>query len=116
MPLLTQKGGLRERSLFWHFPIYLERYGEGSPETRDRVFRTRPGSVIRTGDWKLHEYFEDGGVELYHLKEDIGETRNLANEFPEKAHELHDQLRSWRAATAAPVPTEPNPEYAPSEE
>ena len=32
-------------------------------ENRDSLFRTRPGSVIRKGDWKLHYYFEDNGVE-----------------------------------------------------
>ena len=62
MPLLTQTGTIKDRPLFWHFPVYLP---EGNSETRDPRFRTRPGSVVRYGDWKLHEYFEDGGLELY---------------------------------------------------
>lgn len=108
MPLLTQTGKLKKRPLFWHFPIYLE---NGSRETRDPVFRTRPGSVIRFGDWKLHEYFEDGGLELYNLSEDIGEKHNLAERFPEKVKELHRMLISWRRDTRAKVPTELSPEY-----
>lgn len=109
MPLLTQRGTIRERPLFWHFPIYLE---GGHPESRDPRFRTRPGSVIRLGDWKLHEYFEDGGLELYNLKEDIGEKVNRANEQPRRVQALHARLQAWRKDTEAPVPTALNPKYA----
>jgi len=108
IPLLTGQGSFPERPLFWHFPIYLQ---AGNSETRDPLFRTRPGSVIRLGDWKLHEYFEDGGLELYNLKDDIGEKHNLAAQMPEKVRELHAKLQAWREATGAPVPTEPNPAY-----
>ena len=55
---------------------------------RDSLFRTRPGSIIINGDWKLHQYFEDGGLELYNLKEDLGERNNLAQTNPEKTEEL----------------------------
>ncbi len=108
MPLLTRSGGLKKRALFWHFPVYLE---GGNVETRDPVFRTRPGSVIRFGDWKLHEYFEDKGIELYNLNEDIGEKFNLAEKFPEKTTELQQMLTSWRRKIVAPVPSEQNPGY-----
>jgi arylsulfatase A-like enzyme len=108
VPLLTQTGRIKERPLFWHFPIYLER---GNKETRDPVFRMRPGSAVRMGDWKLHEYFEDGGLELYNLREDIGEKHNRVEEYPEKARELHQRLVSWRNAFRAPVPIQLNPEY-----
>ena len=108
MPLLTQSGTIKERPLFWHFPVYLQ---GGNSETRDPKFRTRPGSVIRLGDWKLHEYFEDGGLELYNLKNDIGEKNDLASAEPEKTKELHQMLRSWQKQTGAPVPSEINPKY-----
>ena len=110
MPLLTGQGSLEPRPLFWHFPIYLQ---NGNPETRDPKFRTRPGSVVRQGDWKLHEYFEDGGLELYHLQEDPGERVNLAARKPERTARLHALLRQWREETEAPVPSEPNPKYRP---
>ena len=96
------------RPLFWHFPIYLE---GGNEETQDPLFRTRPGTAVRYGDWKLIEYFENGELELYNLKDDIGETTNLASEFPEKLHELKLILDKWRQETDAPVPQELNPEY-----
>ena len=114
MPLLTQSATIKDRALFWHFPIYLQAYVKNGPvETRDRKFRTRPGSVIRYGDWKLHEYFEDGGLELYNLKDDISEKTNLAGKNPEKVMELHNMLRAWRKETGAPVPTKLNPKYKP---
>ena len=110
LPLLTGKGRIAKRALYWHFPIYLQADGK-SDETRDMKFRTRPGSVIRYGNWKLHEYFEDGGLELYNLKDDTGEKNNLAKAYPEMAAKLHKMLKDWRKETKAPVPTKLNPKY-----
>ena len=111
MPVLAKEGDIQDRALFWHFPIYLQ--GE-CPEMNDPLFRTRPGSVVRQGDWKLHEYFEDGRLELYNLKEDINEAKNLAKLNPEKTGELYRLLKDWRKETGAPVPVELNTEYRPS--
>lgn len=82
--------------LFWHFPGYLGG-GRGT-------WRTKPGGVILSGDWKLHEYFEDGRLELYDLKNDIGERTNLAAVHPQKAEELQRQLHAWREQTKAAMP------------
>lgn len=109
--LLLEKQPLAERPLIWHFPIYLQAYRVDGDESRDGLFRTRPGSVIRLGDWKLHQYFEDDGLELYHLGKDLGEQDNLADEQPEKVEELLAILNDWRSEMQAPVPSEPNPEY-----
>ena len=65
----------------------------------------RPSSLIQSGDWKLMEFLEDGRLELYNLRDDIGETKNLAAEMPEKAKELHERLVAWRAEVKAPLPT-----------
>ena len=99
---------LADRPLFWHFPIYLE---NGNKETGDIWFRTRPGSVIQYEGWKLHEYFEDGHLELYNLGAEIDEKKDLDSTYPEKTEELHRMLRQWREMTKAPVPKEENPEY-----
>ncbi len=111
LPVLTGKGTLDERPLFWHFPIYLEAYLKEGNQTQDPLFRTRPGSAIRLGDWKLIQYFENNDLELYNLKEDIGEKINRAETDPEKLNELLKILENWRKETKAPVPTELNPEY-----
>lgn len=114
LPLMLQTGKLSREAIFWHFPGYLDR-----PVTRGRDpdFRTRPVSVIRKGDWKLHLYHEewllDGGreklksnnaVELYDLRRDIGERENLVNDEVSKRDELLDDLLSWFDRVGAKLP------------
>lgn len=111
-------------ALYWHFPGYLEAYNGLMEDARDLVFRTRPVAVIRKGDWKLLLYYEewilDGGrekiatnnsVELYNIKTDIGETKNLCNIETGKRDELLDELLTWQKDINAPVPTVANFEY-----
>jgi len=99
-----------DRPLFWHFPIYLQA-ADKQNENRDVKFRTRPGSAVRYGDYKLHHYFEDNGFELYNLKNDIGEKNNLIAVEVEKANEMKAMLSKWQKETNAPIPTEINPDY-----
>ena len=56
------------------------------------------------GDWKLLEYFEDKHVELYNLKDDLGEQKDLVAAEPEKAAELRDRLHGWRKTVGAQMP------------
>ena len=116
LPILKgDQNTLGDRPLYWHFPAYLQAY-QVWDEQRDPLFRSRPCSVIRVGDWKLHQYFEDGAIELYNLREDIGESNNLAESNSAKARQLLSRLESWRESVDAPVPTQPNPEYDAKEE
>ncbi|MFH1302850.1 MAG: sulfatase [Planctomycetota bacterium] len=101
---------LKTRSLFWHFPAYLQKY-----QGMQQRFRTTPVSVIRQGDWKLLEFFEDGHLELYNTRLDIGETMNLLNSQPEKAKELSQTLQQWQKQVHAVIPSEPNPQYDPGD-
>jgi arylsulfatase A-like enzyme len=112
-PILLGDVKTIERSLYYHFPFYLQAYNPKRDDGRDPLFRTRPGSVIRKGNWKLHEYFEDAAVELYDLDSDLGETNNVATQHPEKAKELYESLKAWRTSLNAGVPTQPNPDYDP---
>lgn len=100
-----------ERDLFFHFPIYLQAYKKGKDGSRDVLYRTRPGSVIISDNWKLHHYYEDDAFELYNLTNDLGETNNVAEENPEKVKELYKKLEEWLIKTKAPIPTEKNPDY-----
>lgn len=111
LPLLTENKSIDERPLFWHFPIYLEAYVKNDTTTQDPLFRTRPGSAIRLGDWKLIQYFENNDIELYNLKNDISEKNNLAESNTGKRDELLGLLEKWRQEINAPVPTELNPEF-----
>jgi len=112
IPILTGKGSWPERPLFWHFPIYLEAYLEEGDQTQDPLFRTRPGSAIRYGDWKLIQYFENNDIELYNLKDDISEKNNMVKSNPKKVNELVELLNKWRKQTDAPIPADLNPEYS----
>lgn len=111
LPFLTENVSIKERALFWHFPVYLQGVNAKKDEARDSLFRTRPGSIIRKGEWKLHEYFEDGAIELYNLKTDVGEQNNLSDSYPEIVKELYTELQQWRKNTGAPIPDELNEEY-----
>lgn len=110
-PLLTGKEELPERALYFHFPVYLQAYRAGFDDGRDPLFRTRPGSVVRKGKWKLHYYYEDEGVELYNLKSDPGERNNLAASQAGKKEELLSLLTGWLEKENAPVDFDPNPEF-----
>lgn len=112
LPVLRkQDNDLDQRALFWHFPAYLQSYGKVNGEQRDPLFRSRPCSIVRKGNWKLHEYFEDGGFELYDLSSDPGEEENLADKEPEVFQQLKKELVMWRKDIGAPVPVEPNPDF-----
>ncbi len=119
VPLLKGESKLKRYAIFWHFPGYLN---GPVPRGRDPVFRTRPVSVIRKGDWKLHLYHEewqlDGGrktlsrnnaAELYNLANDPGERKNLALSQTEKRDELLGDLLAWMEQVPARLPSEPNP-------
>lgn len=113
LPILRGGAEHTERALVWHFPIYLQQYAGKEDDSHDPLFRTRPGSVLRMGKWKLHEYFEDDRLELYDLEADPGERQNLAMLQQEVAERLHRMLKDWRVETGAPVPSELNPKYQP---
>lgn len=105
LPLFTDPGAtgiaahLKERPLFWHYPHYGNQGGT-------------PGSVIRRGDWKLLHFFEDDGIELYNLIDDLGEEKDLAADNAQKAAELRGELAAWRSRTEALIPVL-NPNYIP---
>ena len=99
------------RDLFFHFPIYLEAYNKSEDQGRDPLFRTRPGSVIISNNWKLHHYFEDNEVELYDLKNDPSEAINLIKTDRDVAVKLFQKLKKWRKNNKVFIPSEPNPLY-----
>jgi arylsulfatase A-like enzyme len=97
MPLLKGDKDFERGPIFWHYPHYGNQGGT-------------PGSSIRWADYKLIEFFEDGRLELYNLKEDIGEKNNLAEQEPQICERLHKRLVEWRNEVEALYP-EPNPNW-----
>jgi arylsulfatase A-like enzyme len=100
VPLLSQTGGLKRDAIYWHYPHY---HPGGAT----------PYSAVRQGDWKLIEFFEDNRAELYNLRDDIGENRNLAAADPQKTQSLRKLLDDWRKSVDAQLPV-PNPNYDPT--
>ena len=97
------KGGeLSPRPLFWHYPHYGNQGG-------------RPHGVIREGNWKLIEWFEDGSLELYDVPNDLSEKTNLAIQDPDRVKAMHAKLVAWRKEVGALMPTV-NPDYKPGTE
>ena len=82
-PLFEGEAHLNRDAVYWHFPHY-SNHGMQSP-----------GGAIRSGDFKLLEYFENGTVQLFNLKNDIGEHNDLARAMPEKTQELRTMLHDW---------------------
>jgi len=93
---------LKRDAIYQHFPGYLGA-GEGT-------WRTTPVGLIQMGNWKLMEFFEDGRLELYNLKEDIGETHNLAKDEPERVKTMRGKMLAWRESVKAQMPTPHTPE------
>lgn len=117
VPLLRGEPALEERSIFWHYPLYLAggTYNQVVPvHGTDRMYwRATPCSVIRKGDWKLIQFFEDDSIRLFNLPRDIGEKTDLAAVNPDKAASLLAELKAWQKRTGATIPTRLNPKFDP---
>jgi arylsulfatase A-like enzyme len=100
LPVLKQTGTLDREAYFTWFPHLI------------------PAVSVRQGDWKLIRRFEPhpdypAVRELYHLKDDIGETGNLAKKMPDKVVELDALIDAFMKDTGALAPI-PNPAYVKS--
>ena len=89
---------VKPRALFWHQPHYMNQGG-------------KPAGVVREGDWKLIEQYEDGSLELYNLAKDPSETTDLAAAEPNRIAALRGKLEAWRRSVGA-EPTKANPNFS----
>jgi arylsulfatase A-like enzyme len=91
VPLLKQTDSYpKNRPLFWHFPHC---YGEP------------PYSSMRKGDWKLIYFHHDQHYELYNIREDLSEKRNLYAAQRDMANRLAEELRLFLRDAKALMPT-----------
>ncbi len=97
-PLLKGSEKLARKAIYWHFPHY-SNHGMQSP-----------GGAIRCGDYKLLEYFENNTVQLFNLKDDLGEQNDLSQVAPKKVAELRTMLSDWRKSVSAQTMM-PNADY-----
>ncbi len=98
----------------------------GQPLNRDTLFchfphqgsdRLGPATWVRKGDWKLIRRYADNEdrtdrLELYNVRDDLGETKDLAAQMPERVRELNALIDGFLKRTNAVVP-KPNPNYSP---
>lgn len=87
-PLLNQSQELEREDIFWHYPHY---HSSG----------WTPGAAIRSGKWKLIEFYELNVTELYDLESDPGENLDLAQDYPEIVLELKSKLVQLQETTGA---------------
>lgn len=99
-PVLAGKPPTARDAVYWHYPHYANQGG-------------RPGGAVRSGDFKLIEFYETGRRELFNVKTDLSESRNLALEKPDVVKDLAAKLEAWRKDIGAKMPT-PNPDYTPN--
>ena len=99
------KGGTVSReAVYFHFPHDTQASGQ------------HPATSVRKGDWKLIRLFAqnpDGSdlLELYNLKDDLGEANNRAAEKPELTKELNGMISNFLKETDAVIP-KLNPNYS----
>lgn len=116
LPLLEGASHLERDTLYWHIPHYST--------------VAVPSSAIRSGDWKLIEYYSDyrrdwddakqivterhtsARVELYNLRSDPYEAKDVANQQAAIAAELKRKLDDHLKAVGARLPPA-NPAYDP---
>lgn len=79
---LLRGDSLASRPLYWHYPHYGNQGGD-------------PSSILRSDDWKLIHYWEDGHTELYDLTNDPAERQDLSRAFPDRTKILRGQLLDW---------------------
>jgi arylsulfatase A-like enzyme len=96
-PLIENTAEFPERPLYWHYPHYGNQGGD-------------PSSIIRIGDWKLIHYYEEDTQELFNLADDPFEANNIAEEYPERTQQMHQELVNYLNEVGAKFP-EPDPEF-----
>lgn len=90
--LLKGEKNLERSSIFFHYPNYAFHK------------KNRLGSAIRMGDYKLIKFYDDDSTELYNLRDDIGESIDLAKKMPDKASQLEVKLDAWLKQSNASQP------------
>lgn len=95
LPLLTDRGKMKDRDIYWHYPHKWGPTGPGIGAT----------SSIRSGDWKLVYYYATGKRELFNIPADIGEKKDLADEKPQLVKKLAKKLGNYLRSVDAQRPT-----------
>ena len=81
---------IRQEPIFWEYP----RTGKNPlPGIKKNV---SPNLAVRQGQWKLLINADGSDVQLYNLEQDIGESENLARQYPDITERLSARVLAWR--------------------
>ena len=91
-------------------------FAQDGPVKHDSLWWLHEGNrALLAGDWKIVSTRENGAWELYNLKEDRAESKNLAAAMPEKVSELSELWRvqtkknfTLAEASKSPAPRQPS--------
>lgn len=97
LPVLENKPFTRSKPLYWQ-----------------KSYKGKPNVALRDGDWKFLAQSEDHqgefkDFELFNLREDIGETKDLAQANPEMLAKLKAMAKAIHASVQAEAPEWPLP-------
>ena len=84
--MIENKEHWNDRTVFWH-----------SSKARPASTGDTKSSAIRSGDYKLINWYKEGRTELYNIKEDPSESHDLSKKMPELTKTLLAQLNQWKS-------------------
>jgi arylsulfatase A len=91
-PMVRNPGQPLDRgALYWHYPHFSNQKG-------------RPAGAMRLGDWKLIENYETKALELYNLKDDLSESKDLAKKDPKRLKSMSERWTNWKKEIQANMP------------
>lgn len=86
---------LAKREIYWH------KASERPTSTGDYL-----SSAIRSGKYKLIDFYTQGRVELYDLSKDLSERDNIASKNPKLTQKLLVKVQNWRKELNVNMPKE----------
>lgn len=86
LPILKNNENWTDRTVFWH-----------SSKARPTNTGDTKSSAIRSGNYKLINWYKEGRTELYDLVKDPYEQNNIAKENPKITKQLLEKLNNWKA-------------------
>lgn len=89
--LLGKAKQSRQAPLFWRRP-------PDRPGTREEP---NPDLAARAGKWKFYMNYDQTGIQLYDLEQDVSETRNQASQHPDLVKRLQQAVNEWNSGLPA---------------
>lgn len=92
VPLITKNQVPKREAMYWHYP------------SETGKWKPRMASAVRKGDYKLIQFYLDKRYELYNIKNDPSEKKDLAAAMPDIVKELKVILDNWKISVNAEQP------------